>query len=308
MDVQAQVAAARTSALALPGDGRTTLGVMGPDRLSWLNGLVTCDLNKLDGENARYGLYVARSGRVLADALIAADDGSVLVSIPRAAAASLKEHLEHYLVMEDVEFAERPDDVALWTVHGPRALEVLASARRSGAVGGGLDRTDLGGAVAFFTGGRVAGARAVIEDAVAQVGGALGDPAGWEALRLERGVPEFGVDFGETTYPQEAGLEKIAVSFQKGCYLGQEVVCMLELRGHVKRRLASLVLEGGAPPPAGTAVTDDAGVQSGEITSASHSPTLGRPVALAMLKRAAAESGRHVTVGSLRGEVVPRPA
>jgi tRNA-modifying protein YgfZ len=210
--------------------------------------------------------------------------------------------------MEDVEFAERADDVALWAVHGPRAVEVLAAARRSGAVGGAIDRTDLGGAVVFFTGSRVAAARAVIEDAVRQVGGTLGDTLGWQALRLERGVPEFGVDFGETTYPQEAGLEKIAVSFQKGCYLGQEVVCMLELRGHVKRRLASLVLEGGAPPPAGAAVADEAGVQSGEVTSASHSPTLGRPVALAMLKRAAAESGRQVTVGSVRGEVVQRPA
>ena len=75
-------------------------------------------------------------------------------------------------------------------------------------------------------------------------GGVVGDAEGWEALRLERGVPRFGPDFDDKTYPQEASLEKAAVSFDKGCYLGQEVVCMLEMRGHVKRKLVSIVLDG----------------------------------------------------------------
>ena len=107
-----------------------------------------------------------------------------------------------------------------------------------------------------------------------------GDPAGWNALRLECAVPQFGSDFGDTTYPQEANLEKIAVSFDKGCYLGQEVVCMLEMRGHVKRRLVAVVLDGSEPPSRGAVVSDEAGAVAGEVTSAAASPTLGHPCLL----------------------------
>ena len=79
-----------------------------------------------------------------------------------------------------------------------------------------------------------------LDEVARGVGGALGDDAAWEALRIERAIPRFGVEFDATTYPQEAALEKRAVSFAKGCYLGQEVVCMLEMRGHVKRKLVPL--------------------------------------------------------------------
>lgn len=308
MEVDVQVAAAHASTLVVPVRDRVTLEVTGPDRVSWLNGLVTSDLGRLRAGEAQYGLFVARSGRVLADALIAVDDTRMLVLVPAAAAARLREHLDHYRVMEDAEAVDRTAEIAAWAVHGPRSAEVLSAARSAGAHGVMLDRTGLGGAILFAADGSLPDAPTIVGDAVAHVGGVVGDAAGWQAFRLERAVPEFGLDFDESTYPQEAGLERVAVSFQKGCYLGQEVVCMLELRGHVKRRLASLVLDGRSPPAAGAAVFDEAGVQCGEVTSSTHSPTLGRPVAFAMLKRAAAEAGRLVKVGSIHGEVVRRPA
>ena len=121
-------------------------------------------------------------------------------------------------------------------------------------------------------------------------------------------MPRFGVDFDDKTYPQEASLEKAAVSFDKGCYLGQEVVCMLEMRGHVKRKLVSIVLDGAAPPPSGAAVADEAGAAVGEVTSAALSPTLGVPVGLAMVKRAQAVAGARVVVGGAHAKVVDRPA
>jgi folate-binding protein YgfZ len=155
---------------------------------------------------------------------------------------------------------------------------------------------------------RAAEVREAIEGAVAAAGGVVGDGAGWDALRLERGVPRFGVDFDDKTYPQEASLEKTAVSFEKGCYLGQEVVCMLEMRGHVKRKLVSIVLDGAAPPPAGAPVADENGAAVGEVTSAAMSPTLGAPVGLAMVKRAQAVPGSRVRVGEANAKVVERPA
>jgi folate-binding protein YgfZ len=132
---------------------------------------------------------------------------------------------------------------------------------------------------------------------VALAGAALvGDEDGWEALRLENGVPRFGKDFDAKTYPQEASLEQRAVSFTKGCYLGQEVVCMLEMRGHVKRKLAPLVLETNAVPDRGAKVTTDQGEEVGEVTSAAFSPSRARAVALAMVKRASAEAGTVLRV------------
>jgi folate-binding protein YgfZ len=308
MDLKSQVGAARAAALALPLVARDTLVVEGGDRLSWLNGLLTCDLAKRPDGAARYGLFVGRNGRVLADALVVVDDARILVAVPSTTTAALQAHLEHYLVMEDVELTAPSGAFEIWSFHGPRANDVLAVARQAGGVGGGLDRTGLGGAIVFVPRERAAEVGGALEGALAQVGGCRGDAAAWDALRLERAVPEFGVDFDPTTYPQEAKLEKVAVSFDKGCYLGQEVVCMLELRGQVRRCLVPLVLEGNAAPAPGAGVTDDAGTAAGEITSAAISPTLGAPVALAMLKRTFAETDRALLVAGVRARVVERPA
>jgi folate-binding protein YgfZ len=119
-------------------------------------------------------------------------------------------------------------------------------------------------------------------------------------------VPIFGAEFDGATYPQEAGLEKTAVSFNKGCYLGQEVVCMLEMRGKVKKRIVPLVLEGDAPAR-GAAVMHE-GVAVGAVTSAAWSPTLGRAIALAMVKRQLTEPGSELRVGDAVAKVVERPA
>jgi folate-binding protein YgfZ len=210
--------------------------------------------------------------------------------------------------MEDAEMAPATDAFEVWTLHGPRSRAALDAAIAAGAVGGLVDATGLGGAIALAPAVDDARAAAAVRAAL-EAHAAVGDAAGWEALRLERAVPGFGVDFDDKTYPQEAALEKSAVSFSKGCYLGQEVVCMLEMRGHVKRKLVSLLVDAGEPAPApGAAVTDEAGAAVGEVTSAGASPTLGRPVALAMVKRAAAEAGKRLRVGGAYAEVVERPA
>jgi folate-binding protein YgfZ len=308
MDVRVQVDAARQASLALPRRDLATLVVTGRDRVSWLNGLLTCDLVKRPDGEARYGLVVARNGRVIADATVVVDDedARALVVVPAERVETLRTHLDHYLVMEDAEVAADSDAFEPWMLHGPRSGDVLAAARAAGAVGGHVDATGLGGAVVLAPNARAGEVRAAIERAVHDAGGVVGDAGGWEALRLERAVPRFGADFDEKTYPQEASLEKTAVSFDKGCYLGQEVVCMLELRGHVKRKLVPVAIDAPTPPPRGASVTDQDGAPVGEITSSAASPTLGKPIALAMLKRAVAEPGQRVFVESVSAEVVER--
>jgi folate-binding protein YgfZ len=303
----AQVHAARKAALAVPEIDLGALRVTGRDRVAWLNGLVTCDLVKRPEGEARYGLVVVRSGRLLVDVVVLFEAEQAWVVVPSGSRAALRAHLDHYLVMEDAEMA--PDSpVEVWSLHGPKSGDVLDAARAAGGAGATLDRTGLGGAIVLFEPARADAIRTAMATAVAQAGGVSGDAAGWEALRIERSVPRFGVDFDDKMYPQEAALEKTAVSFDKGCYLGQEVVCMLEMRGHVKRKLVPLVLEEGGVPERGAPVTDEAGAAVGEVTSAAASPTLGRAVALAMLKRAQTAPGTRVRVAGHNAEVVQLPA
>jgi len=244
----------------------------------------------------------------LLDDLIAllGTDECVLV-VPRVVESSLREVFENHLVMEDAEIDPCSTDARIFIVHGPRSSDVLDAARASGCSGAPFDRTGLGGALVLVP-------QAARFDVSSASSGTWGDEAGWEALRIERGIPRFGVDFDSSLYPQEAGLEKVAVSFSKGCYLGQEVVYMLEKRGQVKRRLAVFVLDSPNVPTRGTAVVDVAGEHVGEVTSAVFSPTARGPIAFALVKRVHAEPEAEVNISGARARYwqpagnPPRPA
>src|SRR5438477_6461613 len=107
MESGPQIEAARSSVLAVPGRERAALSIAGHDRVTWLNGLVTCDLVKKEPGEGRYGLFVGRNGRVLADAAMAEAPAVVWVSVPAATVPALLQHLDHYLVMEDAELSDR---------------------------------------------------------------------------------------------------------------------------------------------------------------------------------------------------------
>jgi folate-binding protein YgfZ len=302
-----QVRAARKSVLEVPEPDLVAMEVTGKDRVSWLNGLLTCDLATAKEGDAVYGLAVAQKGRILSDLFVLLEAERALVLVRRAASASLADEFERHLMMEDAELTPAFDKYNVVALHGPSSAPVLEAARAAGASGGLVDLTGLGGAVLAWR-NQVGGVESALEDAIGRAGGVTGDTSGWEALRLERGIPSFGADFDGTTYPQEAGLENRAVSFSKGCYLGQEVVCMLQMRGHVKRKLASLVLGGESVPLHGLKIQDQNGSEVGEITSAAVSPTLGKPVALAMVKHALSAPGQVLMVEGKPAEVVETPA
>jgi tRNA-modifying protein YgfZ len=308
LPVTDQVAAARRAVLGLPEPDLLALVVTGEDRLSWLNGMLTCDLVPAKPGDVVYGLAVAQKGRIVSDLFVVVEGERALLLVRRAAAAGLAADFERHLMMEDAELSPAFDAFVVLSLHGRGSAAVLDAGRAAGASGGSVDVSGLGGAVLVWPRERDEAVRAAIGEAVAREGGVLGDEAGWEALRLERAVPRFGVDFDATTYPQEAGLEKTAVSFSKGCYLGQEVVCMLQMRGHVKRKLAQLVFEEGTAPVAGAPVLEgEGGAEVGLVTSATSSPTLGKPVALAMLKYGMVEAGRVLLVEGHRASVVESP-
>jgi tRNA-modifying protein YgfZ len=288
-----QAKAALTRALLIPAPDRAALTVTGKDRTSWLNGLVTCDLGKLGPGRAAYGLLVEKKGKIQTDLFVAPhrEEPVLALAVPAKVREAILSTLDHYLIMEDAELV--PGDLVFWEAHGPAARELLGLA----PFGGELDRTGLGGAFLAAPASERAAVEERLHGALQAAGGAVGDEAGWEALRIERGLPRFGVEVDTSMYPQEAGLEKLAVSFDKGCYLGQEVVYMLENRGHVKKKLVPLELGSDSPLAVGAEVTTPDGTPVGDVRSSAVGPSSGRTVAIAMVKWAQANAGTELRVG-----------
>lgn len=298
------VTAARDSVLAVKMADRTGILVKGKDRTSWLNGLVTCDLAKLDPRAAAYGLILEKKGRIQTDFFAvpggAAAPDTLALAVPRDLAGALLETLDHYLIMEDAELIG--GDLAVWQLLGPGARAVVDELAPT--FGGALALAGFEGAIvavpaveADDLGKRLA---AIVEAA----GGVLADEVTWEAIRIERGLPRFGVEVDTTLLPQEASLEKLAVSFDKGCYLGQEVVYMLENRGRPKRKLVRLEIDGEAPLAKGDAVTTPEGAAVGEVKSSVVGPERGKPVAIALVKWAQTPAGTELRAGDRTARVL----
>lgn len=150
----------------------------------------------------------------------------------------------------------------------------------------------------------VIGAPAAVEAFVADCGLPVGDAATLEAVRIAAGVPRHGLDIDERTIPQEAFLERDAVSFTKGCFIGQELVCRIDSRGHVNRFLRRLEGTGPVVPGPGAEVSVD-GAVVGAVTSAAAVPGTDRVVALAMVRREV-EPPADVTVADPTGPVTAR--
>lgn len=260
--------------------------VRGDDARTWLNGQITNDLKPLAPGRPVYGLVLTTKGRILSDVFaIDHPEHGLLVAVPRGSWPALKEHLERYIIMEDVTLVPRPE-LALVTVQG-----------------GAPDAGTLPHA-RIDTGFDVVVPAADAAPRLAALGARVIDDAERERLRLRAGRPRFGADFGEHTYPQEAGLEKSAVSFQKGCYLGQEVVCMLESRGQISRRLVRLTGPRGLRP--GGELEAEGGQPVGTITSAVDDGE--QSVALGIVKRAHAAAGAQLRSGGAPVEVLGPPA
>jgi tRNA-modifying protein YgfZ len=265
-DVTQQLRAAREGALVDPRPDLGTLVVTGKDRQTWLNGLCTCDLAKLRPGGGAFGLSVGKNGKIQSELFVVIGADAIHVGVPRDRAAALRDGLDRYLIMEDAEIHDRSDEHRWILLHGPGAVDLLSAAVVAGAGGAALDRTGLGGAAIVVPVEAEADMVATLLDRAGPTG-ARATPEGWHQLRLEQGLGEMGVDYTEDSYPQEAALERLAVSFDKGCYLGQETVYMLEVRGHVKKKLVQLSVDGDGVVPLGAEITGPDGKVVGHVTT-----------------------------------------
>jgi hypothetical protein len=254
---------------------------------------VTCDVARVTAGRAAFGLLLSKVGKIQSDFYLLARGAELLLAFAPGTLAAAAAELERMLVMEDAEIESLGDSLACLAVHGPRAFELASDVVRDEAsAAGALDRTGLGGAVVLAPAPALPG----LESALVSRGAVLATDDAWRTLRLERGLGVFGVDYTTADNAHEAGLDRAAISWTKGCYLGQEVVFMQDARGKLKRRLVLLGVEGPVPEP-GTAVIAPGGDAVGEVTSAAHSQALGSALVLARVRAPHFEAGTGLIIG-----------
>jgi len=304
------------------------LEALGDERTNFLHSMCTNEVKSLKPGDGAPAAFLDNKGKPLALCRIYLLDQSALISLDPGPTEKLCQYLNKYGFLSDVEFKDVSEDYALISLQGPRSCELLEAVTGSPlaqlkqyqtrrwemagqkAIIARISRAGEDGYDIFFP--AIEASR--LWGALTQAGAAFNlKPVGWEALnilRVEAGLPLYGVDIDETHILSEmAGAERL-ISYDKGCYTGQEVIARVHFRGEVARKLVGLDIEGQiAPRPGDRIFKDDRDV--GHITSAVLSPSLGRPVALAYVHRSANELGTEVSIAisgqSARARVVDLP-
>jgi glycine cleavage system T protein len=281
---------------------RGLIAVTGGDRVSFLQGQLTNDVNQLAPGNGTYAALLTIQGRVVADLYVFVLADRVLLDVPAIRSDAVRAALERFIIADDVELAIGGID-ALLSVEGPRAAQLLSDVagatladlqpyqHREIAIDSVTVRVVAIGQTGE-AGFRLLGLRTDAATLWQRLIAAGATPVGLDALnvlRLEAGIPWYGIDMDEEALVMEVGLDD-AISFNKGCYLGQEVVERVAARGHVNRKLCGLIGAASIVPPAGTTLSRD-GKDIGHVTSAAASPALGSIVALGYVHRSAGDIG-----------------
>jgi folate-binding protein YgfZ len=238
-------------------ESRIRIRLTGQDRLRYLNGQVSNDLRKLAACAAMNALVLSVKGKLCADIFVWSEDESLIVEADQALAESLLARLERYAIADDVAFEILPE-AARYHAFGSAAGGLTGiQIRRMGVEGVDLWVSPPG----------------LPEAAAGEI----------QLLRIERGVPQWGRELTEETLPQEAGLEKTAVDFHKGCYVGQEVVSRIQSVGHANRHLCGFLGDFDAAKAPSVTLRDASGNKVGWLTSSAFHPQLQKTVALGYL-------------------------
>jgi folate-binding protein YgfZ len=289
-------------------DGWTVLGVRGRDRAGLLHNLCTNDVAGLAPGRGCEAFFTDGKGHVLAHAIVLCRQDEILLWATPGQAMRLAAHIEKYVIREDVTVHDMSQDVRLVALAGQECGRVLgdliaqldrplAHVTRS-EVDAVIAKCPWFGPSAFLW-QCAASLAEMLAVALAGEGAVRCEAAALEAVRIECGTPYFGVDFDLTSLPQEVNRNDVAISFTKGCYLGQETVARIDALGHVNRLIVSVRLGGSEVPSAGTSLSAG-GKEVGKVTSATWSPKLGAPLALATVRRGHHEPGTMLesTVGA----------
>jgi folate-binding protein YgfZ len=320
-DPAAQVAALETGVAVVDRSWTDALEISGADRRRFLTGRVTQDLASAEDGGGVYGFVTDRKGRVVSDFVLSAiggaADGRYLLELPAGRAEVVDGMLAPYILADRVEIARR-DDLSLLAVVGPEAEAFLeeqtgaappaedwhhAEAELAG-VPVRLVRRPLAFAVPCWTVWVAKDRAGELVEALAAAGATPVSHEAAEVARVAAGLPRWGAEFDDGHLPQETGLEEYAVSYTKGCYLGQEVVARIHYRGGVQKTTTALRFRDSSedgPKPGADLVHDGRSV--GTVGSVVRHPERGL-LGLAVLHTRGREAGEVEVEGGGRAEVV----
>jgi folate-binding protein YgfZ len=325
-DAAAEYSALRTTAGVLDLSFRGRLCVVGPDRARFLNGQVTNNVKALKTGTGCYAALTNNKGRIQSDLNIHALADELLLDFEPGLTSAVTGRLEKFIVADDVQVAEVASHYGLLSIQGPLAAATVAQLRLFSSVPEqafqsvkaadetlgelylvNLPRLNSAGFDLFVP---VAAMGAVADKLIAAASRAGGCACGWTALetaRIEAGIPRYGADMDESNLPQEAGIEARAVSYTKGCYIGQEVINRIRSFGQVTRKLRGLRLAGGSSvlPVRGDKLACK-GKEVGFITSATSSPALRQGIALGYVRKECNEPGTELTLRTAGGELTAK--
>ena len=297
--------------------------ITGVDRAKFLQGLLTNDVLKLTEGQGFYAAILNPKGRMLTDLKIYAIHEALLIDLDREVTDKTVQILNRYKLVAKAKMEDLTDTLAHLAVYGPLATQLLEKILGSALPHPPKADSEFSCTTTQWHGHQVYIVRsmytgeegfdlivpvqgaAMLWKEILETGLSFGiRPVGLEALeslRIEAGIPRYGMDMDENTFPPEAGLEERAISYTKGCYVGQETIARIRTYGQVHRKLMGLILQGDTPsvrlPRRDDKVYKD-DQEIGSVTSIVYSPTLNHPIALGYIRRKVIEPGLEVTVVS----------
>jgi tRNA-modifying protein YgfZ len=273
----------------------------GRDRARLLHNLTSNEVKKMTPGAVGYAFLLSPQGRVQADLYLLSFADHFLIDTEPELREKALQHIKRYIIADQVELEDVTSATACIGVEGPGAAAILAQIGAPApddythtAWG---ENTVAGITATGQPGARIYCAAAEANEINAKLQAAGAQPASADdarTVRIENGRPRYGEDIHEKSLPQETQ-QMHAVSFTKGCYLGQEIVERIRAQGHVNKKLVRLEIEGTEPPPSGTKATSNADA-AGELTSAVYSPQSGKIAALAYLRTQFTAPGTEVLV------------
>jgi folate-binding protein YgfZ len=323
-DWLAEYRAARETVALIDKNYRAQLRFTGPDRVRYLNAILTNNVKDLATGRGIVSLFLNPQGRIQAEIETYAEAESLFCVSYVMIRESLVPALDKFIIMDDVTLADETETYGTLALEGPKAAALAQ--KLTGIALGTL--SELSFQEAFIDGipcrlvkrspGGVAGAEILarredlpqlwrrLSEEVEKAGGRAVGYQALSALRLEQGVPWFSYDFGDKQIPHEAGLEHSHISYTKGCYTGQEIVERVRSRGQVNRMRVLLKFDSNEPPSAGTALTAD-GKEAGHITRTAFSPALQTAIGMAYVRREKSDAGAQLDCGGGKATVIRAP-
>lgn len=327
-DFAAEYSAAREAVALVDTNFRAFFKFSGPDALRYVNAVLTSNVRDLKPGQGAVGLFLTPQGHILDEIETLALDGSLLSVSHAMARERTFSTFDKFIIMDDVTLEDQTPATGSLDLVGPRAASLIAELSGVNLAGmpelGQLEialgsipcrmvHHKLGGhsgATLIAPREHLALLWRQMEAHVRENGGAAVGMEAINSIRLEYGIPWFGSDYDEKDIPHEAGLEHSHISYEKGCYTGQEIVERVRSRGHANRRLTSLQFFAAQPPAAGTKLTAPGNAptsEAGHVTSAAFSPVLQRPIGLGYVRREHAALGTRLDAAGIGAEVIAPP-